>query len=412
MDVDEKKIERLKRGEPVIYEPGLETLMKRNIAEGRLTFTADIAYAVRKSLLNFIAVGTPPGEDGSADLQYVLAVAKSIGQMMDDYKIIINKSTVPVGTAELVRESVARETNVAFDLVSNPEFLKEGAAVSDFMKPDRIIIGTDSAKAAEIMKEVYAPFVRTGNPILVMDIKSAEMAKYASNAMLASRISFMNELANLCEKTGADIEMVRNGMSTDSRIGSSFLFAGSGYGGSCFPKDIKALISMGKRNGIPMEMLSAVENINERQKKILIEKAERHFSSFHSGNGNVLAGKKIALWGLAFKPETDDMREAPALSIIQHLLDNGAIVSAYDPVAMKTAKDFFGNNIYYGENGYDCLNEADCLMIITEWNEFRHPDYDKMIKLMKTPAIFDGRNLYDIDKMNEKGFTYFCIGRG
>lgn len=413
MDIDENKIERLKKGDPVIYEPGLDALMKRNIAERRLEFTTDLDYAVKNSFLNFIAVGTPQGEDGSADLKYVLIAAKAIGRAMDAYKIIINKSTVPVGTAERVREAIAEETDFDFDLVSNPEFLKEGAAIDDFMKPDRVIIGTSKADVAEIMKEVYAPFVRTGKPILFMDIKSAEMTKYASNAMLATRISFMNELSHLCEKIGADIEMVRRGMSSDSRIGSAFLFAGSGYGGSCFPKDIKALIKMGHENGLDMEILNAVESVNTRQKKILIEKAIKHFSSLPSVvSDKLFHGKKVALWGLAFKPQTDDMREAPALEIVRHLLEYGAEVSAYDPVAVNTAKVIFGESVNYAENAYDCLNGADCLMVVTEWNEFRNPNYDKMLELMKFPVIFDGRNLYDIDKMGKKGFTYFCVGRG
>lgn len=413
MDIDENKIERLKKGDPVIYEPGLETLMKRNIDEGRLKFTTDLDYAVKNSFLNFIAVGTPPGEDGSADLKYVIIAAKAIGHAMDSYKIIINKSTVPVGAAEKVREAIAEETDFNFDLVSNPEFLKEGAAIDDFMKPDRVIIGADKPEVAEVMKEIYAPFVRTGKPILFMDIKSAEMTKYASNAMLATRISFMNELSHLCEKAGADIENVRRGMSSDSRIGSAFLFAGAGYGGSCFPKDIKALIRMGKENGLDMEILSAVESVNVRQKKILIDKAIKHFSKLPDTiSDKPFHGKKVALWGLAFKPQTDDMREAPSLEIVRHLLEHGAEVSVYDPVAANTAKMIFGEDVNYAENAYECLNGADCLMVITEWNEFRNPNYDKMIELMKSPVVFDGRNLYDIDKMGQKGFTYFCVGRG
>lgn len=413
VDVDVTKIERLKKGEVIIYEPGLEPLMKRNIDEGRIEFTTDLAYGVRKSLFNFIAVGTPPGEDGSADLQHVLAVAKDIGTAMDAYKIIVDKSTVPVGTADLVKETIARETKIEFNVVSNPEFLKEGAAVADFMKPDRVIIGVDDCRVAELMKELYSPFVRTGNPILIMDIRSAEMTKYAANAMLATRISFMNELSHLCELAGADIEMVRKGISTDSRIGHSFLFPGAGYGGSCFPKDVKAIIHTAQKYYQSMDILEAVEKVNERQKRVLGEKVIQYFSrDVKEKRGDILQGKKVAIWGLAFKPQTDDMREAPSIVTINQLLDQGATIKAYDPVAIKVAKKFFGDRIGYGKNVYDCLLHADCLVIITEWNEFRRPNYDRIKDLMESPVIFDGRNLFDPEKMNQRGFQYFCIGRG
>ncbi|MBN2373943.1 UDP-glucose/GDP-mannose dehydrogenase family protein [bacterium] len=414
VDIDESKIERLKNGEVIIYEPGIEPMMKRSMAEGRLQFTTDIAEGVRKSLFNFIAVGTPPGEDGSADLQHVLAVAKAIGQSMDSYKIIINKSTVPVGTADMVRQTIARETNIEFDVVSNPEFLKEGGAVSDFMKPDRVVIGTDDCRVGELMKELYSPFVRTGNPILIMDIRSAEMTKYASNAMLATRISFMNELSCLCDRAGADIEMVRKGMSTDSRIGHSFLFPGAGYGGSCFPKDVKAIIRTAQEYDLSMDILNSVEMVNERQKRLLGERIIRFFSdrAEPEKGDKILGGKKAALWGLSFKPQTDDMREAPSVVTINQLLKAGAAIRAYDPAAMEVARGIFGDSIEYGQNVYDCLPGADCLVIITEWNEFRRPNYEKMKELMKLPVVFDGRNLYDVAKMKERGFQYFCIGRG
>jgi len=403
VDKDEVKIEKLKKGENIIYEPALEELLKRNLREGRIEFTTDLAYGVNNSLFNFIAVGTPSGEDGSADLRCVLAVARDIGKNISSYKIIINKSTVPVGTAELVKQTIKKETNGEFDVVSNPEFLKEGAAVSDFMKPDRVIIGTNDPRVGELMKELYAPFVRTGNPIIIMDVKSAEMAKYASNAMLASRISFMNELSHLCEKIGADIEMVRKGMSSDSRIGNSFLFAGAGYGGSCFPKDVKALIKTASNHNISLDILKSVELANERQKKVLAKKVISHFNTFDD--------KKIALWGLAFKPQTDDMREAPAIHIIEEFLKHGASLKVYDPAANEVARNIFGDAIEYGKHAYDCLLDADCLVIVTEWNEFRRPNYDKIKELMKKPLIFDGRNLYDLNKMAERGFKYFCIGR-
>lgn len=413
VDVDESKIERLKKGDVIIYEPGLAPLLRRNMEEGRIEFTTDLAYGVRRSLFNFIAVGTPPGEDGSADLQHVLTVAKDIGRNMDAYKIIVNKSTVPVGTADLVRETIAGETSLEFNVVSNPEFLKEGGAVTDFLKPDRVVIGTDDCRVAELMKELYTPFVRTGNPILIMDIRSAEMTKYAANSMLATRISFMNELSSLCERAGADIEMVRKGISTDSRIGSSFLFPGAGYGGSCFPKDVKAIIRTAQDYGVPMDILNSVEEVNERQKGLLGEKVIGYFSKLEGKKGDkILQGKKVGLWGLSFKPQTDDMREAPSIVTINQLLKEGANIKAYDPAAMGVAKEIFGDRITYGKNVYDCLPDADCLVIITEWNEFRRPNYDKMKGLMKAPVIFDGRNLFDPERMVQRGFQYFCIGRG
>ena len=348
VDVDESKVERLKKGEVIIYEPDLEPLMKRNVSEGRIEFTTDLAYGVRKSLFNFIAVGTPPGEDGSADLQHVLAVAGNIGRAMDAYKVIVDKSTVPVGTADLVKEAIKEETDIEFDVVSNPEFLKEGGAVADFMKPDRVIIGVDDCRVAELMKELYSPFVRTGNPILVMDIRSAEMTKYAANAMLATRISFMNELSRLCELAGADIEMVRKGISSDSRIGHSFLFPGAGYGGSCFPKDVKAIIRTAMKYDLSMDILGAVEKANELQKKVLGEKVIRYFSkNGEDKTGNILQGKRVAIWGLSFKPQTDDMREAPSIVTINQLLDQGATIKAYDPAAIESAKEIYVNRIEY-----------------------------------------------------------------
>ena len=409
VDIDAKKIEALKQGQIPIYEPGLEDLVKRNSREGRLKFTTDLAEGVRQSLINIIAVGTPPDEDGAADLQHVLAVAKSIGQTMDSYKIIVDKSTVPVGTGELVRQTIARETSVEFDVVSNPEFLKEGAAIADFMKPDRVIVGCDNPKVAEIMRELYAPFVRTGNPIIVMSVKSAEMTKYAANAMLATRISFMNELANLCDRVGADIDMVRMGISTDSRIGHSFLFPGVGYGGSCFPKDVKAIIHTANKHNYSMEILKAVESVNTRQKELLAQKVCDHFRQFDP-KGEV-KGKVMALWGLAFKAQTDDMREAASVNIINRLLAEGVGIRAYDPAAMNRAREIFQDRIQLCSHNYECLEGADGLMVITEWNEFRRPNFDRIKQLLRTPVIFDGRNLYEPKLMRERGFIYYGIGR-
>lgn len=407
VDIDVRKIKALKKGKIPIYEPGLEGMIQRNTRDSRLKFTTDLAEGVKPSLINLIAVGTPPNEDGAADLQHVLSVAKDIGKVMDSYKIIVTKSTVPVGTAELVRKAVAQETSQQFDVVSNPEFLKEGAAIGDFMKPDRIIIGCDDVRVAEIMKELYAPFVRTGNPIVATDIKSAEMIKYAANAMLATRISFMNEMANLCERVGADIEMVRRGISADSRIGQSFLFPGAGYGGSCFPKDVKAIIRTAESQQYSMEILKAVEKVNKNQKEILIHKLFDHFQKI----GQEIKGKTFAVWGLAFKPQTDDMREAASVVIINRLLAEKALVRAHDPAAMPKAKEIFGKKVQFCSNNYDCLKDADGLIVVTEWNEFRRPNFDRIKELLKTPVIFDGRNLYDPKLMRERGFDYYCIGR-
>lgn len=419
VDIDAKKVERLNNGEVPIYEPGLEELVKRNREDGRLRFTTDLSLAVRESLICFIAVGTPPGEDGSADLKYVIEVAKGIGISMDGYRVIVDKSTVPVGTADKVKKAVQvelqkRGVDHGFDVVSNPEFLKEGAAIDDFMKPDRVVIGLDSQKAAEIMEELYSPFVRTNKPILVMDIKSAEMTKYAANAMLATKISFINEIANLCELVGADVANVRRGIGSDSRIGFEFLFPGVGYGGSCFPKDVQAIVRTGSEHGYELKILKAVEVVNYRQKEVLAERILRHFQwSVVSGQGSArpLEGKTIGVWGLSFKPRTDDMREAPSITIINMLLNAGARVKAHDPEAMDEAKKVFGNGIEYMKDNYEVVRDADALVIITEWNEFRRPNFDRMKGLMKSPVIFDGRNIYEPKEMKEHGFTYYGIGR-
>jgi len=395
-----------------IYEPGLEQLLVKNVKEERLFFTTDIETAVKKADVCFIAVGTPPGEDGSADLKYVLDVAGSIGRYMDSYKVIVDKSTVPVGTAEKVAAAVTgvleeRGENIGFDVVSNPEFLKEGAAIDDFMKPDRVVVGLEKgSRAEELMLELYEPFVRTDNPIIIMDVKSAEMTKYAANAMLATRISFMNEIANLCEKVGADVSNVRKGIGSDSRIGHSFLFPGVGYGGSCFPKDVKALIKTGIEEAYHFKLLSAVEEVNELQKEVLVNKVIKHFD----GKEN-LRGKKIAIWGLSFKPKTDDMREAPSIVIINSLLAMGAEVAAFDPVATEEARTIFGDRISYERHDYDALSDADALLVVTEWNEFRRPNFERMKSLMKSPVIFDGRNIYKPAEMKRLGFKYFSIGR-
>ncbi|HUI26596.1 MAG TPA: UDP-glucose/GDP-mannose dehydrogenase family protein [Candidatus Kryptonia bacterium] len=404
VDIDEAKIARLRDGHVPIYEPGLEELIKRNVAEKRLTFTTDLPDAVRKSIVCFIAVGTPPGEDGGADLHAVMRVAAEIAEAMNGYKVIVDKSTVPVGTAERVRQVIASRTKHPFDIVSNPEFLKEGAAVDDFMKPDRVVIGSSSEKAVDVMKELYGPFVRNENPIIVMSAASAEMTKYAGNAMLAARISLMNELANLCERVGADVADVRRGIGSDRRIGQHFLFPGVGYGGSCFPKDVKAVIRTAADHGLDFEMLKAVEAVNERQKRTLVEKVMQHF-------GEYLRGMKFAVWGLAFKPRTDDMREAPSVTVIQSLLNAGAEVHAHDPEALLEAKRFFGDRIHYHRVNYDTLAGADALLIMTEWNEFRRPDFERMRQLLKHPVIFDGRNLYEPAEMRQHGFTYYSVGR-
>jgi UDPglucose 6-dehydrogenase len=415
MDIDERKIEMLNAGVVPIYEPGLEELIKRNVAHGRLNFTTDMAHAVRNSDIIFIAVGTPPGEDGSADLKYVLGVAREIGKYMNGYKVVINKSTVPVGTGDKVRAAVASKTRHKFDVVSNPEFLKEGSAVDDFMKPDRVVIGADNAKAFEIMQELYAPFVRKGDRILDMDIRSAEMTKYASNAMLATKISFINEMANLCASLGADIDSVRRGMGYDKRIGFEFLFPGVGYGGSCFPKDVKALVQTAKDHGLEAKILKAVETVNERQKMVLFEMILNHFrdnpAKRERKSNPPLAGKAIAVWGLSFKPRTDDMREAPSVVIINNLLRSGAEVRAHDPVASDEARKIFKSRVALMEDGYETLRGADALAVVTEWNEFRTPDFQKMKKLMKKPIIFDGRNIYNQEELKKMGFTYYGIGR-
>jgi UDPglucose 6-dehydrogenase len=404
VDSDERKIKTLNKGEIPIYEPGLKELVDRNVSKGRLFFTTDLEKAVKASLINFIAVGTPPGEDGSSDLSHVLAVAKSIGHYMNGYKVVVDKSTVPVGTADLVREAVSKETKHQFDVVSNPEFLKEGAAIDDFLRPDRVVIGVDNPRVEALMKDLYSPFVRTGHPIIVMDVRSAEMTKYASNALLATKISFMNEIASLCDKVGADINLVRQGVGSDLRIGHQFLFPGVGYGGSCFPKDIKALVHTAQSCGLRLEILESVEAVNERQKVLLVEKVKAYF-------GENLKGKTFGIWGLSFKPRTDDMREAPAINIINGLLGAGAKVQAYDPQALEVAHGIFGDRISLVKDEYEAVQGADALLIVTEWNEFREPNYELVAKSMKTPVIFDGRNIYEPGKMAGLGFTYFSIGR-
>jgi UDPglucose 6-dehydrogenase len=402
-DVDAAKIKSLKANKLPIYEPGLEPIVIRNQRDGRLTFTTDVGNAVERSEVVFIAVGTPPDEDGSADLQHVLAVATTIGKHMNASKVVVTKSTVPVGTAEKVRAQIARQTTTPFHVCSNPEFLKEGAAVEDFMKPDRVVVGVDSPDAAKVIEELYTPFVRTGNPLIVMDIPSAEMTKYAANAMLATRISFMNQIAGLCEAVGADVTQVRRGIGSDRRIGQAFLFPGPGYGGSCFPKDVKALIRTGKERELSLDILTAVEAANHRQKRLLFEKLQRHVGS--------LRGRVIAVWGLAFKAETDDVRESPALVLIEALLEADARVQAHDPAAMKTAEHHLGDRVTYAAHAFDALAGADALAIVTEWLEYRNPDFAKMKQLLKRPLIVDGRNLYDPQKLGRLGFTYDSIGR-
>ncbi len=405
VDIDERKLAILRRGESPIYEPGLSDLLKKNIHERRLSFTSDLKLAVEKSEVIFLALPTPQSEDGSADLQHVLNVAEQIGTFMNGYKIIVNKSTVPVGTADQVQRVIAQNTHHAFDVVSNPEFLKEGAALNDFMKPDRIVIGSRSPRAIAIMSDLYAPFIRTGNPLIIMDERSSEMTKYAANSFLATKVSFMNEMANLCERVGADIDLVRKGMGSDPRIGPQFLFAGIGYGGSCFPKDVRALMKTSEVHNYHFKILSAVEEVNLLQKQIIVEKMRKHF------NGK-LHGATIALWGLAFKPNTDDIREAPSLTIIDLLLKEGATLQLYDPVAMEETQRRLRDTAKFFENNYEALQGADALVIITEWNEFRRPDFDRMKSLMRQPVIFDGRNIYDPARTREKGFVYYGIGRG
>jgi UDPglucose 6-dehydrogenase len=407
VDVDEVRLARLQRGEAPIYEPGLEELIRKNLRSRRLRFTGDLADAVRRSEVVFIAVGTPMSEYGNADLHYVLAAAEQIGRAIEKYTVIVEKSTVPVGTAARVREIVSGVTAADFDVVSNPEFLKEGSALDDFLKPDRIVIGATSERAKDVLGQLYAPFVRTERPVLYMDPASAEMTKYAANAMLATRISFMNDIAALCEKLGADVDMVRRGMGTDRRIGFPFLFPGIGYGGSCFPKDVRALIAMAREFGIEFDLLRAVERTNERQKKDLLAKALRHFN--HGGEG--LLGRVCALWGLAFKPNTDDMREAPAVELIEGLIGKGARVQAYDPAAMDNARAYFGDLVHFAPGAHEAAEGADALFIVTEWNEFRRPDLRQLRALMKGNLIFDGRNVLDPAAARAEGFVYFGIGR-
>ena len=411
VDIDAKKVAKLQSGEIPIYEPGLEVIFQRNIKEGRLHFTTNLEEAIKDVTLIFLALPTPPGGDGSADLSFVLGVAEQLGKLMKDYKVIINKSTVPVGTAERTKEAIAKNATVEFDVVSNPEFLREGVAVDDFMKPDRVVVGTSSLRARKLMEELYRPFVRQGNPIIFMDERSSEMTKYAANSYLAARISFMNELANLCEKTGADVETVRMGMGSDARIGKRFLFPGIGYGGSCFPKDVQALAKTAEENDYDFKILKAVMNVNEIQKHVLVEKIFNNY-------GKDLSGKKIALWGLAFKPNTDDIREAPALYIIEDLLNAGAEIVAYDPEGMPNIKQYFStlpeekkSRLHFSDNYYVAAEGADFLAILTEWTEFRTPDFAKVKALLKEPVIFDGRNLYDLDVMKNEGFYYNSIGR-
>jgi len=403
VDIDQNKVARLKKGEIPIYEPGLDVLFDRNIAEGRLSFTTDLVEGIKEAEVIFLALPTPPGEDGSADLKYILGVANDLGPILETYAVIIDKSTVPVGTAEKVREAIAKNAKVDFDVVSNPEFLREGVAVEDFMKPDRVVVGTTSDKAKKVMEKLYAPLVRQGNPVIFMDERSAEMTKYAANSFLALKITFMNEIANLCEKVGANVDDIRRGIGTDSRIGKRFLFAGIGYGGSCFPKDVQALARTSQDYGYDFRTLKSVMAVNDDQKKRLLPVVKEYF-------GGSLAGKTIAVWGLAFKPYTDDIREAPALENIKALLAEGASVTVYDPEAMDNVKRLLPD-LTYCHTAYAALDDADALMIFTEWPQFRTPDFDKMGKLMKEKVIFDGRNLYELDVMRENQFTYFSIGR-
>ena len=404
IDNDTKKLAQLENGIVPIYEPGLEDLIKVNVREKRLTFSSDLKYGVENSLVCFIAVGTPQSENGAADLQYVEAVAESIGKSINGYKVIVDKSTVPVGTADRVTEIIKKYTGHDFDVVSNPEFLKQGAAVDDFLKPDRVVIGSNSQRATEIMQELYSPFLRTGNPVIIMDVKSAEMTKYAANSFLAVKISYANEIANICEAVGADAEMVRIGMCSDKRIGSQFLFPGLGYGGSCFPKDVKALLKTAKDHNCGYQLLEAADEVNQKQRKIFIDKILKRF-------GKDLSGMTFGVWGLAFKPKTNDMRMAPAITIINTLLEHGATVQAYDPKAFDLAKTIWGDKITYAENSYDALKDTDCMLLLTEWNEFRRPDFDRIKTLMKSPVIFDGRNQYEPDKMKRRGFEYYCVGK-
>lgn len=404
VDIDEKKVESLNNGRITIYEPGLENLFERNIKQDRLHFTTNLKEGIEGAKIIFLALPTPPGEDGSADLKYILKVAEDLGPLLKDYAVIVDKSTVPVGTADKVKNRIQENCKVDFDVVSNPEFLREGVAVEDFMKPDRVVIGTTSDKAKKLMDVLYAPLVRQGNPIIYMDEKSAELTKYAANSFLATKITFMNEIANMCELLGADVDAVRKGVGTDSRIGKRFLFAGIGYGGSCFPKDVQALAKSAQGVNYDFEILKSVMHVNEKQKTKLIPQIKKHF------NGD-LKGKKIALWGLAFKPYTDDIREAPALYNIDELINEGAIVQAYDPEAMDNVKEILGDKITFAENQYSALEGADVLLIATEWPVFRTPDFDKVTELLHSKTIFDGRNLYSPEEMEDLGYTYYSIGR-
>lgn len=404
VDIDETKINKLKNGQLTIFEPGLEKLFLRNQKEGRLHFTTSLVEGIKDAKIIILALPTPPGEDGSADLKYILGVATELGKIISQYVVIIDKSTVPVGTADKVHEAISKTSKVAFDVVSNPEFLREGVAVDDFMKPDRVIIGTNSERAKKIINDLYLPFVRQGNPIIYMDEKSAELTKYAANSFLATKITFMNEIAELCERFGADVDMVRKGIGSDERIGRRFLFPGIGYGGSCFPKDVKALARSSADVNYDFKILEAVMKINEKQKLHLLPKIKAYFN-------NELTGRKIAIWGLAFKPNTDDIREAPALSIIDALLKEGAVITAYDPEAMNNTKQLLQDKISFADRQYDALDGADALVIATEWSEFRTPDFDNMVALMKNKVIFDGRNLFDLAKMEELGFHYVSVGR-
>lgn len=404
VDKDTEKLKKLEKGIIPIFEPGLDSLILENVRENRLKFTDDLDFAVKHSKVCFIAVGTPQKEDGSADLSAVFEVAEQIAASMNEYKVIVNKSTVPVGTCEKIGEIIKNKTGCAFDVVSNPEFLKQGAAVEDFLKPDRVIIGAETEESAKIMNEIYSPFLRTGNPVITMDIKSAEMTKYAANAFLAVKISYANEIANICENIGANAEMVRKGMCADKRIGSLFLFPGLGYGGSCFPKDVKALMSLSKEKGYTCEMLIACDNINLRQRYIFINKIFKKL-------GRDLSGMTFALWGLAFKPNTNDMREAPAITIINELTKAGAKIQAFDPKAVESAKSIFGGSIKYSESVYEALEGADALILATEWNEFRNPDFELIKNKLKLPLIFDGRNQYNVETMKKYGFDYICVGR-
>ena len=408
VDIDQKKIDGLKEGIMPIYEPGLETMVLKNVEKGRLSFSTSLKESIQDSEAVFIAVGTPPGEDGSADLKYVLAVAREVGQHMNDYLVVVTKSTVPVGTAEKVKSAVAEElqkrnSDLTFDVASNPEFLKEGAAIQDFLKPDRIVVGIETEKGQKTMEKLYKPFLLNGHPIIFMDVPSAEMTKYAANSMLATKISFMNDIANLCEIMGADVNMVRKGIGSDSRIGTKFIYPGVGYGGSCFPKDVKALIKTAQENGYPMRVLQSVEDVNDDQKSVLVNKVKKHF-------GSDLSGMTFAVWGLSFKPKTDDMREAPSIVIINQLLALGAQVKAFDPVAMEEAHKDLGDTITYTKDEYEALVDADALLLVTEWPEFRVPNFKVVDKLLKNKIIFDGRNVYDQDEMKELGYTYYGIG--